>query len=205
MDIFVNLSIFILILLVPLLLFSLFTKKVPKLKIRDASPYLYEIERIRDCANVSAVDGKDMENIKRSISHSIGILTCTVLINILAVSGLTGIVRTEEIPAAGIAVYLAVLGLFSAICLYKGITDRTVFHDTDDFNKRKGVLLRSKAVYYRHRKPITYEVLIGTYDDDRKPVVFAEKIPDFIFWAIEKNDKWSVVMYKGRPAAIIKG
>ena len=55
MDIFVNFSIFILILLVPLLCFSLFTKKVPKLKIRDASPYLYEIERIKDCANVSAV------------------------------------------------------------------------------------------------------------------------------------------------------
>ena len=120
MDIFINFSIFILILLVPLVFFSLLTKRVPKLKIRDASPYLYEIERIRDCANVSAVNGKDMENIKRSISHSIGILTCTVLINILAVSGLTGIVRTEEIPAAGIAVYLAVLGLFSAICLYKG-------------------------------------------------------------------------------------
>lgn len=102
-------------------------------------------------------------------------------------------------------IYITVVGLLSAVCLYKGITDRQVFQDRDDFDKRKGVLLSSKAVYYRRRKVVVYQVLIGTYDDEGNPVVFIEKIPDFIFWAMEKNDKWSVVMYKGRPAALIKG
>lgn len=205
MELFVNYSIFILILLLPLVFFALLVRKVPGLKMRDALPWLGKIEEIKDYMSVSPVDGEDMVNIKRAVSHSVGILTGAVFIDILAIAGLIGIVRTEEIRAVYILLYITVLALLNAVCLYKGIADRQVFQDRDTFDKRKGVLLRSKAVYYRRRKPVFYRVLIGTYDNEGNPVVFIGGIPDFVFWAMERNDKWSVVMYKGRPAALIKG
>lgn len=208
MNKFITFSIFILILLLPIVFFSIIIKSVPRLKMRDAAPYLDKISAIKDCVNVGPVGEEDMEKIKRSIQHSIGILTFTILIDILAIVGLINIVRVERIATGYIVIYIAVLAALSAVCLYKGIKHIQVFRDSGDFNKRNGVLLKYKEIRFSNRtyKSISqYQVLIGTYDDEENPIVFKTTIPDFVFRAIQKNDKWSVVMYQGRPAGIIKG
>lgn len=71
MELFVNYSIFILVFLLPLVFFALFVKKVPGLKMKDASPWLGKIKEIETCVNVSPASGEDMVNIKRAVSHSI--------------------------------------------------------------------------------------------------------------------------------------
>ena len=207
MDMFISFSIFMLILSLLMVCFSLGIKSVPKLKMRDAAPYLDKISAIKDCVNVSPAGEEDMEKIKRTIQHSIGILTFTILIDILAIVGLISIVREERIAVGYIVIYIAVLAALSAVCLYKGIKHMQVFRDSGDFNKRNGVLLKYKEMRFSNRtyKSVSrYQVLIGTYDDEKNPIVFRTTIPELIFRAIQKNDKWSVVMYQGRPASIIK-
>lgn len=208
MDKFIIFSTFILILSLLMVFFSLVIKSVPKLKMRDAAPYLDKISAIKDCVNVAPAGEEDMEKIKRTIQHSIGILTVTIFIDILAIAGLISIVREERIAAGYIAVYIVVLAALSAVCLYKGIKHMQVFRDSGDFNKRNGVLLKYKEMRFSnrtYRSVLKYQVLIGTYDDEENPIVFRTTIPDFVFRAVQKNDKWSVVMYQGRPAGIIKG
>lgn len=208
MDKFVVFSISILLLLLPIVIFSLVIKSVPKLKMRDAAPYLDKISAIKDCVNASPAGEEDMEKVKRTIQHSIGILTSTIFIDILAVVGLISIVREERIAAGYIVVYIAVLAALSAVCLYKGIKHMQVFRDSGDFNKRNGVLLKYKEMRFSNRtygSVSRYQVLIGTYDDEKNPIVFRTTIHELIFRTIQKNDKWSVVMYQGRPAGIIKG
>lgn len=208
MDEFIIFSIYILILLLPVVFFSMIIKSVPKLKMRDAAPYLDKISAIKDCVNVSPAGEEDMEKVKRTIQHSIGILTFTILIDILAIVGLISIVREERIAAGYIVVYIAVPAALSAVCLYKGIKHMQVFRDSGDFNKRNGVLLKYKEMRFSNRtygSVSRYQVLIGTYDDEENPIVFRTTIPELIFRAIQKNDKWSVVMYQGRPAGVIKG
>lgn len=208
MDEFIIFSGFILILLLPVAFFSMIIKSVPKLKMRDAAPHLDKISVIKDYVNVGPAGEEDMEKIKRMIQHSIGILTVTILIDIFAIVGLINIVRTESVAAGYIVVYSAILAALSAVCLYKGVKHLQVFQDSGDFNKRNGVLLKYKEIRFSNRtyRSISkYQVLIGTYDDEKNPIVFRTTIPEVIFRAIQKNDKWSVVMYQGRPAGIIKG
>lgn len=208
MDEFLIFSGFILILLLPVAFFSMIIKSVPKLKMRDAAPHLDKISVIKDYVNVGPAGEEDMEKIKRMIQHSIGILTVTILIDIFAIVGLINIVRTESVAAGYIVVYSAILAALSAVCLYKGVKHLQVFQDSGDFNKRNGVLLKYKEIRFSNRtyRSISkYQVLIGTYDDEKNPIVFRTTIPEVIFRAIQKNDKWSVVMYQGRPAGIIKG
>ena len=105
-------------------------------------------------------------------------------------------------------VYIVVLAALSAVCLYKGIKDLQVFRNLEDFSKQNGVLLKWKEMYFSNRTyrgTTMFQVLIGTYDNEEKPIVFKTTIPEFIFRAIQNNDKWSVVMYRGRPASIIMG
>lgn len=108
-----------------------------------------------------------------------------------------------------IGIYIAVVGLLSAICLYKGVKNKKVFSNPDSFSKRKGILLKFKEIYapgVNGRKgTMVYQVLIGTYDDEENPIVFRTEIPEFIFHAIRRNDKWYVIMYEGRVVSIIKG
>lgn len=208
MDKFIYFSIYILILLMLVVFFSLVMKSIPKLKMRDAAPYLDKISKIKDCVNISSVLEEDMKKVKGRIRHSIGILTFTILIDILAIAGLVSVVRTEEIPAGYIVVYIVVLAVLSSVCFYKGIKDMQVFRELEDFSKRNGVLLKWKEIYFSNRTyrgTTMFQVLIGTYDNEEKPMVFKTTIPEFIFRAIQNNDKWSVVMYRGRPASIIKG
>lgn len=208
MDKFIYFSIYILILLLLVVFFSLVMKSIPKLKMRDAAPYLDKISKIKDCVNISSVREEDMKKVKGRIRHSIGILTFTILIDILAIAGLVSVVRTEEIPAGYMVVYIVVLAALSAVCFYKGIKDMQVFRELEDFSKRNGVLLKWKEIYFSNRTyrgTTMFQVLIGTYDNEEKPMVFKTTIPEFIFRAIQNNDKWSVVMYRGRPASIIKG
>lgn len=208
MDEFIIFSICILILLLPVVFFSIIIKSVPKLKMRDAAPYLDKISAIRECVNACPAGEEDMEKIKRMIQHSIGILTFTILMDILAIVGLINIVRAGSVVVSYIIVYIAVLAALSAVCLYKGIKHMQVFRDSGDFSKRNGVLLKYKEMRYSNRtyKSVSrYQVLIGTYDDEKKPIVFRTTLPELIFRAIQKNDKWSVVMYQGRPAGVIKG
>lgn len=208
MDKFIYFSIYILILLLLVVFFSLVMKSIPKLKMRDAAPYLDKISKIKDCVNISSVLEEDMKKVKARIRHGIGILTFTILIDILAIAGLVSVVRTEEIPAGYIVVYIVVLAALSAVCLYKGIKDLQVFRNLEDFSKQNGVLLKWKEMYFSNRTyrgTTMFQVLIGTYDNEEKPIVFKTTIPEFIFRAIQNNDKWSVVMYRGRPASIIMG
>lgn len=208
MDKFISFSIFILILLLPVVFFSMIIKSVPKLKMRDAAPYLDKISAIKDCVNVGPAGEEDMKKIKRMIQHSIRILTFTILIDILAIVGLVNIVKAESVAAGYIVVYIAALAALSAVCLYKGIKHMQVFRDSGDFNKRNGVLLKYKEMYFSNRTykgTSVYQVLIGTYDDEKNPIVFRTTLPELIFRTIQKNDKWSVIMYQGRPAGIIKG
>ena len=207
MDKFINFSIFILILSLPVVFFSMVIKSVPKLKMRDAAPYLDKISAIKDCVNVCPAEGEDMEKIKRTIQHGIVIISFIISIDILAIVGLINIVRAERVAPGYVAIYIAVLAALSAVCLYKGIKHMQVFRDFGDFNKRNGVLLKYKEMYFannRYKGTSLYQVLIGTYDDEKKPIVFRTTIPEIIFRTIQKNDKWSVVMYQGRPAGIIK-
>lgn len=208
MDKLIIFSIYISILLLPVVFFSIIIKSVPKLKMRDAAPYLDKISAIKDCVNVTPAGEEDMKKIKRMIQHSIGILTFTILIDILAIVGLINIVRAGSVVVSYIIVYIAILAALSAVCLYKGIKHMQVFRDSGDFNKRNGVLLKYKEMRYSNRtyKSVSrYQVLIGTYDDEKTPIVFRTTLPELIFRAIQKNDKWSVVMYQGRPAGVIKG
>lgn len=208
MDKFIYFSIYILILLLLVVFFSLVMKSIPKLKMRDAAPYLDKISKIKDCVNISSLLEEDMKKVKARIRHSIGILTFTILIDILAIAGLVSVVRTEEIPAGYIVVYIVVLATLSAVCFYKGIKDMQVFRNLEDFSKRNGVLLKWKEMYFSNRTyrgTTMFQVLIGTYDNEGRPIVFKTTIPEFIFRAIQNNDKWSVVMYRGRPASIIMG
>lgn len=208
MDKLIIFSIYISILLLPVVFFSIIIKSVPKLKMRDAAPYLDKISAIKDCVNVTPAGEEDMKKIKRMIQHSIGILTFTILIDILAIVGLINIVRAGSVVVSYIIVYIAVLAALSAVCLYKGIKHMQVFRDSGDFNKRNGVLLKYKEMRYSNRtygSVSRYQVLIGTYDDEKNPIVFRTTLPELIFRAIQKNDKWSVVMYQGRPAGVIKG
>lgn len=208
MDKLIIFSIYISILLLPVVFFSIIIKSVPKLKMRDAAPYLDKISAIKDCVNVTPAGEEDMKKIKRMIQHSIGILTFTILIDILAIVGLINIVRAGSVVVSYIIVYIAILAALSAVCLYKGIKHMQVFRDSGDFNKRNGVLLKYKEMRYSNRtyKSVSrYQVLIGTYDDEKNPIVFRTTLPELIFRAIQKNDKWSVVMYQGRPAGVIKG
>lgn len=208
MDRFVIFSIFILILSLPVVFFSMIIKSVPKLKMRDAAPYLDKISAIKDCVDVGPAGEEDMEKIKRMIQHGIGIITFIIFIDILAIVGLISVVRTERVAAGYIVIYIVVLAALSAVCLYKGIKHMQVFRDSGDFNKRNGVLLKYKEMYFSNRTykgTSVYQVLIGTYDDEKNPIVFRTTLPELIFRAIQKNDKWSVVMYQGRPAGIIKG
>lgn len=208
MDKFIIFSIFILVLLLPTVIFSMIIKSVPKLKMRDSAPYLDKISTIKDCVNVHPAGEEDVKKIKSRIRHGIGIITLTILIDILAIIGLINIARVERVATGYIAVYIAVLAALSAVCFYKGIKHMQVFRDFGDFNKRNGVLLKYKEMHVTNRTYktiIIYQVLIGTYDDEKSPIVFRTTIPDFVFRAIQKNDKWSVVMYQGRPAGIIKG
>lgn len=207
MDKLIIFSIYISILLLPVVFFSIIIKSVPKLKMRDAAPYLDKISAIKDCVNVTPAGEEDMKKIKRMIQHSIGILTFTILIDILAIVGLINIVRAGSVVVSYIIVYIAILAALSAVCLYKGIKHMQVFRDSGDFNKRNGVLLKYKEMRYSNRtygSVSRYQVLIGTYDDEKNPIVFRTTLPELIFRAIQKNDKWSVVMYQGRPAGVIK-
>lgn len=208
MDTFIAFSIFILILLLPTVFFSLVIKSIPKLKVRDAAPYLDKIAEMKNFVNASPVDEADIKNIKRGIQHSVGFLTWDICIDVLAIAGLVSIARDEEIIAGYIVIYIAVVGFLSAICLYKAVKNMEVFRNYDDFSKRNGVLLKYKVSWYvstAYKRPAIYTALVGTYDDEKNPIVFKVKIPREVFQVIEKNDKWSVVMYKGEPATVIKG
>lgn len=204
MDKFVIYSIFLLCMLLPLTVFSLVTSSVPKLKMRDAAPYLTEISKIKDSLNVSCVDGEDIKKIRGAISHSVSLPVCTVGVDILAVAGLVNLVKDEEVTAGYVGIYIAVVGIFSAVCLYKGVKNAKVFGNTDSFSKRKGILLKFKEIYVpgRPRGTTIYQVLAGTYDDEGKPIVFRTEVSEFVFHAIQ-NDAWYVIMYQGRPACII--
>lgn len=209
MDNFIIFSIFMLCWFLTLVIFSLIIKSVPKLKMRDAAPYLDEIVKIKDSIDVSRVDEEDIKKIRGRIRHSVAFPTFTVCADVLAVVGLVNFAKDEEVTAGCIGIYIAVVALLSAICLYKGVKNAKVFNNSDSFSKRKGILLKFKEIYVpgtsRIKGTMVYQVLIGTYDDEENPIVFRTEIPEFIFRAIQRNDKWYVIMYEGRAASIIKG
>lgn len=209
MDAFVTFSVFLLCLFLPLTGFSLFTRSIPKLKMRDAAPYLHEIASIKDFVNIRCVDEEDIRHMKARITHSVAFPVLAIIADILAVAGGVNFAKNEEVTLCHLALYIATVGLLSVLCLYRGVKNAKVFRNAGNFSKRNGILLGCKEIYVQgiqgQRGTTVYQVLIGTYDDKGIPIVFKTEIPEFIFKVMQRNDKWSVIMYQGRPACIIKG
>lgn len=209
MDIFIKFSLFWLAYFLVLVVFSLFKRSIPALKIQDAQHLFDGITK--EFVNVSRVDEEDIRKIRARISHSLGFPIFTICGDILAIAGLVNMVKSGEVTPVCIGIYIGVLIVLSAICFYKGIQNANVFNNPDNFNKRNGIILDFKKIRvprgpHGGLKPFyVYRVFIATYDDEEKPIAFKTVIPEFLFKAIQKNDKWYVIMYKGRPATIIKG
>ncbi|MDE6025095.1 MAG: hypothetical protein K2G45_06570 [Lachnospiraceae bacterium] len=208
MDNLIIFGVFLFCLLLPLTICSLIANSIPKLRMRAINPYSDKLIQIQDSLNIQPVDTNDIKNIKSHIHDSVGFITFTIFIDILTIIGLISISKQEDLTAASILIYITALGLLSAICLYNGIKMTKVFNNHDSFSKRNGILLKYKELYFPVPRPGTnlliYQVLIGTYDDNGKPIVFKTEINEFFFRAIQRNDTWSVIMYEGRPACIIK-
>lgn len=209
MDNLTILGIFLLSMLLPMTIWSLITKSIPKLKMRHSEPYLDKIVQLKNCLNVQPVDVEDVKYIKRHINNNAAFIGSLIGIDILAILALINISMHEHISFAGILIYIAALGLPSAICLYKGIKNTKAFNNHDSFNKRIGVLLKYKEIVFlgtsKLRSINIYQILIGTYDDNGTPIVFKTKINEFFFRQIQRKNKWFVIMYDGRPACVIEG
>lgn len=209
MDIFIKLSLFWLAYFLVLVVFSLFKRSIPALKTQDAQDLFDGITK--ESVNVSHVDEEDLKKIKSRIPHSLGFPIFTIWGDILAIVGLVSMAKDGEVTTVCIGIYMGVLIVLSAICFYKGILNAKVFNYPDNFSKRNGIILDFRKIRvprgpHGGLKPFyVYRVFIATYDDEEKPIAFKTVIPEFLFNAIQKNDKWYVIMYKGRPATIIKG
>lgn len=111
--------------------------------------------------------------------------------------------KGQEAAACYLLIYIGAAALLSLLCIFICRRKLCVFKNFKDFNKRNGIILQYKVKYYRKRKPAIYWAIIGTYDDNLKPIVIKTEIPSVVFHPMLKNEKWSVVMYKERSAAII--
>ena len=138
MDNLTILEIFLLSMLLPMTIWSLITKSIPNLKMRHSEPYLDKIVQLKDCLNVQPVDVEDVKYIKRHINNNTAFIGSLIGIDILAILALINISMHEHISFASILIYIAALGLPSAICLYKGIKNTKAFNNHDSFNKRTG-------------------------------------------------------------------
>lgn len=196
-------SIFLLAFYSPLLLYSLFVKSIPKLKIQEAGSYLHAISELKPDFQVDHVDAEDMKKIKTQINHITVFMGLIIPVDILVIFVLVNTFKDHESAAYYLLIYIGAAILLSLLCIYICTRKLCIFQNFDDFSKRNGIILQYKVKYYRKRKPAIYWALIGTYDDNRNPIVIKTEIPSVVFHPMLKNEKWSVVMYKERPAAII--
>ncbi len=207
METFIILSIFILIMLVPLTFFALFMKAVPKLKTWDSKPYTTEIDLIQDSVHKN-INEEDIKRVRGRLRNSIAVPAFTVVLDIFAVLGLVNISRKEEVAELYIILVFFVVILLSVICISRSLKKNKVFKDLNNFQKTKGCILKYKEIYVPNRgafKGVTlYEALIGLKDSNGNPMVVKDTLPEFIFSFAKKRGYCVVVLYKGNPVTVIR-
>ena len=199
-------SMFILVILVPLTIFAILMKDVPKLKLRDSESYISEIVSIQDAAHKN-IDEEDLKLVRSRLSNSIAVPTFTAGIDFLAIIGLIHISGKEEVKALYIILAFFVIVLLSGICIGISMKKAKVFQDLNCFRKTKGCILKYKRIHVSnigaHKGVVLYEALIGFRDSDGNPMVVKDTLPEFIFHFAQKNGYCVVVLYKGNPATVI--
>lgn len=202
MEEFIMFNCFILAFYIPLLLFCLLTRTVPRLKILDKYSHMADILKLN--MHISHVDENDMKKIKGGLSNMYGCIGGSITIDILAILGMVNIFNAGFLCTF---IFFCEIVFFGGLIIFVCIKKLHIFKNPDDFNKRNGIIIKYKVKYgvrsIAFKRTYMYSVIIGTCDDNGNPIVFKMQMGQYRFDDIKKGNKWAVVMYKGRPATII--
>jgi hypothetical protein len=193
--------------LVPVFIYTLITKKVPKLKVIDFDGNYTDKVPFSDSLYLD-ITNEDMKHIRGRLRDSIFISVFSVCIDILTFIGLAKISKNEAVEKIYLAAMILIVVLVTGICLFLSYRKSKVFKNQDSFKKTVGYILKykKKMVYRTGFKGIyVYKVLVAIPDAEKKSLVVKDTLPEFIFESAQKkNYTCTVILYKGKAATIIK-
>jgi hypothetical protein len=207
MDTFIMFSVFVLGIFVPVTVYALFMKRIPKLKRKDSKAYSVNMASFQDKTH-KTVDDEDVKRIRGRLTNGIAIPTFTILIDIIAVAGLVNISKDDEVTKEYVLGAVLVLLLLSSICFWRSYKVLRVFRNTTEFSKTNGRILEFKKInmakHYGSGVISVYKVWVGFYDNKGEMLVVKDTIPEFIFLSAQKTGYCTVVLYQGRATTIIQ-
>jgi hypothetical protein len=208
MDTFINFCTFVLIILVPVTIYALFMKGIPKLKLNNSKEYSADMLSLQDKAH-KKLNGSDMKRIRGRLRNGIAIPIFTIVIDVLAFIGLVNISKDDEVTKEYVIGSVLVILLLSSICFWRSYKVSRVFQDVAGFSKTNGRILKFKKInvakHYGSGVISVYKVWVGFYDAEGKMLVAQDKIPEFIFLSAQRTGYCTIVLYRGRATTIIQG
>jgi hypothetical protein len=194
--------------LVPVSIYALFMKRIPKLKLKDSKEYSANMALFQDKTH-KTVDDEDMKRIRGRLRNGIAIPIFTICIDVLAFAGLVNISKNDEVTKEYVIGAVLVILLLSSICFWRSYKVSRVFQDVAGFSKTNGRILEFKKInvakHYGSGVISVYKVWVGFYDAEGKMLVAQDKIPEFIFLSAQKNGYCTVALYRGMATTIIQG
>jgi hypothetical protein len=192
--------------LVPVSIYALFMKKIPKLKLRDSREYSANMKSFEDNIH-KMVNDEDIKRIRGRLSNGIAIPSIAIVIDVIAFVGLVNLSKDDEVTWEYVLGAVLVILLLSLICFVRSYKVSHVFRDTTGFSKTNGRILKFKKIkvpkHYGSGVFYVYKVWVGFYDDEGKMLVVQDTIPEFIFKSAQKNGYCTIVLYRGKATTII--
>jgi hypothetical protein len=194
--------------LVPVTIYALFMKRIPKLKLNNSKEYSVEMASFQDKTHKKLNDS-DMKRIRGRLRNGIAIPIFTIEIDVLAFIGLVNISKNDEVTKEYVIGAVLVILLLSSICFWRSYKVSRVFQDVAGFSKTNGCILKFKKIkvakHYGSGVISIYKVWVGFYDAEGKMLVAQDKIPEFIFLSAQRTGYCTMVLYRGKPTTIIQG
>jgi hypothetical protein len=194
--------------LVPVSIYALFMKKIPKLKLRDSREYSVNMKSFEDNTH-KMVNDEDIKRIRGRLRNGIAIPSIAIVIDVIAFVGLVNLSKDDEVTWEYVLGAVLVILLFSFICFVRSYKVSQVFRDTAGFRKTNGCILKFKKIkaakHYGSGVFYVYKVWVGFYDDEGKMLVAQDMIPEFIFKSAQRTGYCTVVLYRGKATTIIQG
>lgn len=200
--------IFLLVFFIPLILVSLYHKKMPKRKTLKTEKYTTELQEFKPNISICDVTDTDIQKIKTAINTSAQIMGIVFTIDIFAILGVIYNAKNNDTELLGYMIFFCVLFLLSFLCIAITIKRDGIFKQNSNFKKQTGIILEYKAKFYRphaNTGPAIYTVKLGTYINIQEPVVFQMDIPDIVFNYILKGEPWWIITYRDAPVTVIRG
>ncbi|MCM1288647.1 MAG: hypothetical protein NC240_10090 [Clostridium sp.] len=200
--------IFLLVFFIPLLLFALCHKKMPKRKTLKIEQYTTELQEFKPNISICDVTDTDIKKIKTAINTSAQIIGMVFAIDIFAILGVIYHAKNNDTKLLGYIIFFGVLFLLSFLCIAIPMKRDCIFKQNSNFKKQTGIILEYKVKFYRphaNTGPALYTVKLGTYINSQEPVVIQMDIPDVVFDYILKGEPWWIITYNDAPITVIRG